>query len=195
VSREIKSSVPEDSEVVIGIQNGSKDTLNRLYKSYYPMILQLILANSGDEDDAKDIFQEAIIVLYNKVKSGNFELNSKLKTFIYSVCRRLWLKRLNQQKHNGGNVKDFEDYIPIEDNLEEHDEQDRKFKVMEQALGKLGEPCRTIIDDFYMKNKSMQDICDKFGYTNTDNAKNQKYKCLQRLKKLFFQAEVDRNEK
>lgn len=159
------------------------------------MILQLIVSNSGDEDDAKDIFQEAIIVLYNKVKSGNFELNSKLKTFIYSVCRRLWLKRLNQQKHNGGNVKDFEDYIPIEDNLEEHDEQDRKFKVMEKALGKLGEPCRTIIEDFYMKNKSMQDICDKFGYTNTDNAKNQKYKCLQRLKKLFFQAEVDRNEK
>lgn len=195
MSREIKSSVPEDSEVVIGILNGSKDTLNRLYKSYYPMILQLIVSNSGDEDDAKDIFQEAIIVLYNKVKSGNFELNSKLKTFIYSVCRRLWLKRLNQQKHNGGNVKDFEDYIPIEDNLEEHDEQDRKFKVMEKALGKLGEPCRTIIEDFYMKNKSMQDICDKFGYTNTDNAKNQKYKCLQRLKKLFFQAEVDRNEK
>lgn len=195
MSREIKSSVPEDSEVVIGILNGSKDTLNRLYKSYYPMILQLIITNSGDEDDAKDIFQEAIIVLYNKVKSGNFELNSKLKTFIYSVCRRLWLKRLNQQKHNGGNVKDFEDYIPIEDSLEEHDEQDRKFKVMEKALAKLGEPCRTIIEDFYMKNKSMQDICEKFGYTNTDNAKNQKYKCLQRLKKLFFQAEVDRNEK
>lgn len=195
MSREIKSSVPEDSEVVVGILNGSKDTLNRLYKSYYPMILQLILSNSGDEDDAKDIFQEAIIVLYNKVKSGNFELNSKLKTFIYSVCRRLWLKRLSQQKHNGGNVKDFEDYIPIEEDLEEHDERDRKFKQMDKALEKLGEPCRTIIEDFYMKNRSMQDICDKFGYTNTDNAKNQKYKCLQRLKKLFFQIEVDRNEK
>lgn len=195
MSREIKSSVPEDSEVVIGILNGSKDTLNRLYKSYYPMILQLIVSNSGDEDDAKDIFQEAIIVLYNKVKSGNFELNSKLKTFIYSVCRRLWLKRLSQLKHSGGNVMDFEDHIPVEEDLEEHDEQDRKFKLMDQAMGKLGEPCRTIIEDFYMKNRSMQDICEKFGYTNTDNAKNQKYKCLQRLKKLFFQIEVDRNEK
>ncbi|HEY1006117.1 MAG TPA: sigma-70 family RNA polymerase sigma factor [Sphingobacteriaceae bacterium] len=195
MSREIKSSVPEDSEVVLGILNGSKDTLNRLYKSYYPMILQLIISNSGDEDYAKDIFQEAIIVLYNKVKSGNFELNSKLKTFIYSVCRRLWLKRLSQLKHSGGNVMDFEDHIPVEEDLEEYDEQDRKFKLMDQAMGKLGEPCRTIIEDFYMKNRSMQDICEKFGYTNTDNAKNQKYKCLQRLKKLFFQIEVERNEK
>ena len=97
MSKEIKSAVPADSEVVFGILNDSKHTLNQLYKSYFPMILQFILSNNGDEDDAKDIFQESIIVLYNKVKSGNFELTSKLKTFIYSVCRRLWLKRLNQK--------------------------------------------------------------------------------------------------
>jgi len=52
------------------------------------MILQLIINNNGDEDDAKDIYQEAIIVLYNKIKSGKFELSSKLKTYIYSVCRQ-----------------------------------------------------------------------------------------------------------
>lgn len=189
MSREVKSSVPTDSEVILGILNGSKDTLNRLYKSYFPMILQMIVSNNGNEDDAKDIFQEAVIVLYNKVKSGNFELNSKLKTFIYSVCRRLWLKRLSQQKHNGGSLRDFEDFIPVDDDLGEHEEMDRKFKQMDRALDKLGEPCKTIIVDFYMNNKSMQDICEKFGYTNTDNAKTQKYKCLQRLKKLFFQTE------
>ena len=59
---------------------------------------------------------------------------------------------------------------------------------MKKALENLGEPCKTIIQDFYIHNLSMQDICEKFGYTNTDNAKTQKYKCLQRLKKLFFQS-------
>ncbi|HEY1024383.1 MAG TPA: sigma-70 family RNA polymerase sigma factor [Sphingobacteriaceae bacterium] len=188
MSREIKSSGPADSEVIFGILNGSKETLNRLYKSYFPMILQMIVSNNGNEDDAKDIFQEAVIVLYSKVKSGNFELNSKLKTFIYSVCRRLWLKRLSQRKHNGGDIKDFEDFIPIEEDLEHHEELDRKFKQMDKALNRLGEPCKTIIVDFYINNRSMQEICEKFGYTNTDNAKTQKYKCLQRLKKLFFQG-------
>ncbi|MNR59372.1 hypothetical protein D3C85_1806190 [compost metagenome] len=57
---------------------------------------------------------------------------------------------------------------------------------MEHAMSLLGEPCKTILHDFYIQNRSMQDICEKFGYTNTDNAKTQKYKCLQRLKKLFF---------
>ena len=152
------------------------------------MVLQLILTNNGDEDEAKDIFQESIIVLYNKIKSGNFELNSKLKTFIYSVSRRLWLKRLSLKSRNSSNIKDFEDVIPVESDLEQHIEKDIQFSRMEKALGELGEPCKTIIEDFYINHRSMQEICEKFGYTNADNAKNQKYKCLQRLKKLFFQG-------
>lgn len=188
MSRELKSSVPADNEIILGILNDSKASLNQLYKSHFPMALQLVLRNNGNEDDAKDVFQESVIVLYNKVKSGNFELNSKLNTFLYSVCRRLWLKRLKQQSRNAGNINDFEEFISVEEDLDRFEDQDLKFKQMNAALSLLGEPCRTIIDDFYMKNRSMQDICDKFGYTNTDNAKTQKYKCLQRLKKLFFQT-------
>jgi RNA polymerase sigma factor (sigma-70 family) len=188
VKKEIKSSGPADSEIILGILNDSKEILNRLYVTYFPMILQFVLNNNGNEDDAKDVFQESVIVLYNKVKSGNFELNSKLKTFIYSVCRRLWLKRLNVQSRTLRNIEDFSEFILVEDDLERHEEKDRQFAVMELALKQLGEPCKTIIEDYYMQNKSMQEICEKFGYTNSDNAKTQKYKCLQRLKKLFFQA-------
>lgn len=186
----IKRSVPADSEVIIGVLNGSKDILNQLYTAYFPMVLQLVMTNSGDEDDAKDVFQESVIVLYNKIKSGNFELSSKLKTFIYSVARRLWLKRLSQKSRNSGNIKDFEDVLPVEQDIDQHEIKDNQFKQMEQALGTLGEPCKTIIEDFYLNNSSMQDICEKFGYTNSDNAKTQKYKCLQRLKKIFFQGKM-----
>jgi len=153
------------------------------------MILQLVLNNNGNEDDAKDIFQESVIVLYNKVKSGSFELNSKLKTFIYSVCRRLWLKRLNQKSRNvSGDLIDLENVEAVDLDLAYHEEKDAQFQQMEKALQLLGEPCKTIIEDYYMQNRSMQDISEKFGYTNADNAKTQKYKCLQRLKKLFFQV-------
>ncbi len=188
VRKEIKSSVPADNEIILGILNDSKDILNRLYKTYFPMVLQLVLNNNGNEDDAKDVFQESVIVLYNKVKSGNFELNSKLKTFIYSVCRRLWLKRLNAQSRNVRNIEDFSEFIPVEDDMEKHEEKDRQFHMMEEALKQLGEPCKTIIEDYYLQSRSMQEISEKFGYTNADNAKTQKYKCLQRLKKIFFQS-------
>ena len=186
--KEVQSSVPADNEIILGILNDSKEILNRLYKNYFPMVLQLVLNNNGNEDDAKDVFQECVIVLYNKVKNGNFELNSKLKTFIYSVCRRLWLKRLNANSRNIRNIKDFSEFLPVEDDLEKHEEKDRQFNMMEQALIQLGEPCKTIIEDYYLQNRSMHEISEKFGYTNADNAKTQKYKCLQRLKKLFFQS-------
>ncbi|MCX2484341.1 RNA polymerase sigma factor [Pedobacter sp. MR2016-24] len=187
MSNKLSSSVPTDREVVLGILNNSEDALNRLYIGYFPMVLQFILNNNGDEDDAKDVYQEAIIVLYNKIKGGNFELSSKLKTYIYSVCRRIWLKKLSQASKKTNNISDFEDVIAVEVDVEYHEEKDLQFEKMGSALTNLGEPCKTIIQDFYINNLSMQEICEKFGYTNTDNAKTQKYKCLQRLKKLFFQ--------
>ncbi len=189
MSKAINTSAPTDSEVIFGILNDSESILKRLYVAYFPMVLQLIINNNGTADDAKDVYQEAIIVLYNKVKSGNFELSSKLKTFLYSVCRKLWLKRLNQMSRYGGDIKDFQDHLPVEEANDLHSERELEFSKMEGALKLLGEPCKTIIEDFYIHNLSMQDICERFGYTNADNAKTQKYKCLQRLKKLFFQQE------
>lgn len=188
MSIKLSSSVPTDREVVLGILNNSEEALNKLYLGYYPMVLQFILNNNGDEDDAKDVYQEAIIVLYNKIKSGNFELSSKLKTYLYSVSRRVWLKKLAQQSKKISNIADFEDVLIVEEDIEQHEQKDLQFDKMKISLESLGEPCKTIIEDFYIHNLSMQDICEKFGYTNSDNAKTQKYKCLQRLKKLFFQG-------
>lgn len=188
MSNKLSSSVPTDREVVLGILNNSEEALNKLYTGYFPMVLQFILNNNGDEDDAKDVYQEGIIVLYNKIKSGDFELSSKLKTYIYSVCRRIWLKKLSQRSRKSNDLSDFEDVMAIEVDLEQHEEKELQFEKMQSALTQLGEPCKTIIQDFYIHNLSMQDICEKFGYTNTDNVKTQKYKCLQRLKKLFFQS-------
>jgi RNA polymerase sigma factor (sigma-70 family) len=189
VSKALNSSTPTDSEVVFGILNDSENILKRVYVAYFPMVLQLIINNNGTADDAKDVYQEAIIVLYNKIKSGKFELSSKLKTFLYSVCRKLWLKRLSQLSRYGGDIKDFEDHMPMEEESDMHAGRELQFTKMEGALQLLGEPCKTIIEDFYIHNHSMQDICERFGYTNADNAKTQKYKCLQRLKKLFFQQD------
>lgn len=187
MSKSLNSSFPTDREVILGILNNSEDVLNKLYKAYFAMVLQFILNNNGSEDDAKDVYQEGIIILYNKIKTGDFELSSKLKTYIYSVCRRIWLKKLAQNSKKAGNITDYEDVFVVEEDVEEHEEKDLQFVKMQSALDHLGEPCKTIIQDFYIHNLSMQDICEKFGYTNTDNAKTQKYKCLQRLKKIFFQ--------
>jgi RNA polymerase sigma factor (sigma-70 family) len=181
--------LPEfDDEILSALKRGDDKALNSLYRTYYPMVLHFIASNNGTEQEAKDIYQESVIVLYENLQLPNFELTCKIKTYIYSVCRRLWLKKLAEKSRYVGKIDDFESFIPFVKEDADIEEKDIQFKVMKQALEKLGEPCRTILEDFFIHNFTMQQITEKMGYTNTDNAKNQKYKCLMRLKKIFFSS-------
>ena len=176
----------KDEEVLKGLVSNDKMAIENIYKENYRLIQQLVVQNNGTEDDARDIFQEALIVLYQKVRSEEFTLNCQLRTYLYSVCRRMWLKRLQQKRIYDTPVEPYEERVAVEEDLDVHDQLDKQYGVMRSALGKIGEPCKSLLEAFYIHNKNMQEISSYFGYTNADNAKNQKYKCLMRLKKLFF---------
>jgi RNA polymerase sigma factor (sigma-70 family) len=168
-----------------GLAKNDKKAVETIYKDNYNLVQALVINNSGSSEDAKDIFQEAMIVLYEKVQSGTFELNCQIKTFVYSVSRRLWLKRLMQQSRF--NLSDgHEESVSVDEEMDEHEKRNTEFLMMERAMNGLGEPCKSLLEAFYLQKKSMQEIASSFGYTNSENAKNQKYKCLMRLKKLFF---------
>jgi RNA polymerase sigma factor (sigma-70 family) len=176
-----------EQQLLEGLAINDRKAIETIYKQHYNMVQALILSNSGEPDDARDIFQEAMIVLFEKVKSGSFELNCQLKTYLYSVCRRLWLKRLSQLQRNSVEVEGLMDTVPVEDEIERHEQRNLDFQIMEQSLNSLGEPCRSLLKAYYLEMKNMVEIAADFGYTNADNAKNQKYKCLMRLKKIFSQ--------
>jgi RNA polymerase sigma factor (sigma-70 family) len=176
-----------DELIVSEIRKKNQVALKELYKTHYPMIVHLVCSNSGSEQEAKDIYQEAVMAFYDRVQQPSFVLTCKIKTYLYAVCRRLWLKKLAEKKRFNGNIEDVETFLGIEDEMGELLEKEKRLTRMESLLNGLGEPCRSILEDFYIKDFSMEDISSKFGYTNADNAKNQKYKCLQRLKKLFFE--------
>jgi len=150
------------------------------------MVQSFIINNNGSYDDARDIFQEAIITLYEKAKSESFVLTCQIKTYIYSVCRRLWLKRLQQMGRYVMQTDGLEETVSVEEDIDVHEKRNADFAMMDRALGSLGEPCKSLLQAYYMQKKDMTEIASEFGYTNADNAKNQKYKCLMRLKKLFF---------
>lgn len=169
-----------------GLVNNDSKAIETIYKENYNTIQSFILNNNGTYDDARDIFQEAMITLYEKAKSESFVLTCQIKTYIYSVCRRLWLKRLQQMGRYVTQSDGLEETVPVEDDLEMHEKRNADFAIMERALGSLGEPCKSLLEAFYIHKKGMTEISAEFGYTNADNAKNQKYKCLMRLKKLFF---------
>lgn len=179
---------PEHNEKILlqGLARNDKKAVETIYKDNYNIVQALIINNNGSVDDAKDVFQEAMIVLYEKARSGNFELNCLISTYLYSVSRRIWLKKLQQASRYAGDLNTTESLVPVEDDMEEHAKRDLEFGMMEKAILRLGEPCKSLLEAFYLQKKNMQDIAAGFGYTNAENAKTQKYKCLMRLKKIFF---------
>jgi len=163
-----------EQDLLEGLAQNDREAIETIYKQHYNMVQSMILGNSGYPDDARDIFQEAMIVLYEKVKTGSFELNSQLKTYLYSVCRRLWLKRLSQLQRNSVEVEGLMETVPVEDEIEKHEQLNLDFQIMDQSLNSLGEPCRSLLKAYYLEMKNMVEIAADFGYTNADNAKNQK---------------------
>lgn len=184
----------KEQELIRGLSLNDKKAIECIYKDNYSLIQNLITRNNGTEEDAKDVFQEAMIVLYEKAKTGTFELNCQLKTYLYAVSRRIWLKRLQVSSRYDLEFGDFDNTVYPEEDWETHEKRDQEFGMMEHALSELGEPCRSLLEAYYLKKESMQNISLRFGYTNADNAKNQKYKCLIRLRKLFF-AQYKNEEK
>ena len=185
------SLTPNDDALIAAIRSGDERALAHLYRLHWPMVSHFVLQNSGSEDDAQDVYQEGVMVFYEKVRDGSLELSCQIKTYLYAVCRRLWLKRLTSKSRFGVRLLDDEEHAPYlntgaEDDLLAAEEQDRRFATLGEALDRLGEPCRSLVEGFYLLDKSMQELTAAFGYTNADNAKNQKYKCLVRLKKLCF---------
>ena len=179
-------NISDEKALLEGIAREDRGTIERIYRENYNMIQGLVLNNSGSSDDAADIFQEIMIVLFEKSRSESFELSCQLKTFIYSIGRRLWLKRLQSNQRLYKTVESTEDIVSVEEDIEVHEKRQSEFLIMESAMGKIGEPCKSLLEAYYIQKKQMLQIAADFGYTNADNAKTQKYKCLVRLKKLFF---------
>jgi RNA polymerase sigma factor (sigma-70 family) len=181
----VKQEINEKA-LLQGLARNDKKCVETIYRENFNMVQSLIINNNGSADDAKDVFQEAMIVLYERVRSGSFELNCLIKTYVYSVCRRLWLKRLQQLNRYSPAIENIDATVAVDEEVEEHDRRNIEFEMMDKAISGLGEPCKSLLEAYYFQKRTMQEIAGNFGYTNADNAKNQKYKCLMRLKKIFF---------
>ena len=176
-----KMKAPQEDEQIWSLLKADyKSAFRQLYREHFRMVEYFITKNSGSLADAEDVFQDAMIVIFDKSRDTGFELSCALSTFIYSVARNIWLKRLRGSKREL-NINDCEEYLSLPEE-EEPNENENQLDKIKAAIETLGDNCRKILVLFYYQKKNMEQIAAELGYTNSDNAKNQKYKCLQQLK-------------
>ncbi len=175
--RVFKSNLQMDEkEIFERIQKGDEKALEFIYKKYYRMMTKLVITNSGTEEEALDVYQDALIVFWQKARSGNLVMTAKISTYIYSVCQNLWRKELDRKKRLSNEEKDSPQVMDM-------DSPERE-KIMAKCLNQLGDTCRKVLMYYYFDEMSMQEIAEKLGFANTDTAKTKKYKCKQKLDEL-----------
>jgi len=179
-----------EQELLAAMAAGRRDAAEQVYHAHYPTVTKWIMANGGAEADAEDIFQEAMVVLFGKSRSEAFRLTCRIGTYLFAVSKHLWFKRLRalqrQPRFLADDEADTATDRAYEDDISAHRERELHYEQLHAAMDRLGEPCSSLLKAFYHHDKSMQEIAADFGYTNPDNAKTQKYKCLTRLRKLFY---------
>lgn len=167
----------KDSVVLERLSKGDEKALDYLYKKHYRMMTKIVLSNSGTEQEAMDIYQDALLVLWQKAVRGNLVLTSKISTYLYSICMNLWRKELDRKSKLSNEVKDGEIY-------QNHDSEE-KVRIVRECIEELGDTCRKILTYHYFDGMSMPDIVKKMKFANTDTAKTKKYKCKKRLDNLI----------
>src|SRR6188474_784223 len=100
------SSIMDEKETFERICKGDEKTLEFLYKKYYRMMTKMVITNSGTEEEARDVYQDALIVFWQKATSGKLVMTSKISTYIYSICQNLWRKELDRKKRLSNEEKD-----------------------------------------------------------------------------------------
>lgn len=170
------SSIMNEKEIFERICKGDEKALEFLYQKYYRMMTKLVITNSGTEEEARDVYQDALIVFWQKATSGNLVLTSKMSTYIYSICQNLWRKELDRKKRLSNEEKDSSVTLDTEGPERE--------KILAKCIDQLGETCKKVLMYYYFEEMSMQDIAKKLGFANTDTAKTKKYKCKKKLDEL-----------
>ena len=172
-----------DDQILKGILRHDNLILQYIYKQYYYNINYFIRKNQGSEDDASDIFQEAIIIIYRKIKENDLVFEkSSFKGYLFSVCRLLWLKQLEKRRVEKEKLNDSLPYQEdlYDDNLNEIVIKNERYGLYQKHFGALSTDCQKLLQLFFEK-VSLKEIAMMMGYKSEKYAKKRKFKCKELL--------------
>ncbi len=172
-----------NQDYIKGLLHHDKKTLNAIYVNYASRIERHIISKGGSSDDAKDVFQDALMVIYKKAQSTDFQLTSQFYTYLFGTCRFIWDRKRKKKSNNTVTIDNAERYTTDSD-IEENIIKREQFNIYKQNFERLGDFCKQILQLFYTKT-SMTEIAEKLGLKNDHTARNRKYRCQKELEKLI----------
>ncbi|MFO7617501.1 MAG: sigma-70 family RNA polymerase sigma factor [Bacteroidales bacterium] len=182
----------DDNRVIEEIRAGNREALENIYTMYRKGFIQWTVNTWRiTQDEAVDLYQQSILAMYENIASGRLaSISGTIRTYLFAIGKN---KVHELQRYHGRILLSEDPWTGAreEDPGADPGNRERLIALSRACLDKLGEPCREILESFYYCRKSLDQIARSMGYKNEQTAKNQKYKCLLRLRELFV-AEVSK---
>ena len=162
-----------------GIKNRDEKIIQEVYNIFFPSIEKYILKNRGNLDDAYDVFQEGMQMLFREVTTKEFVIRTGLNNWLFMVCRNVWLKKLNKNAKIQVTSEADNDLISEEDTEGMMMDNERKQLYLKK-FQQLSDGCQKVLTLFFQKIK-MSEIAEKLNYKNANVVKKKKSECQKRL--------------
>ncbi|MFT6867476.1 MAG: RNA polymerase sigma factor (sigma-70 family) [Cyclobacteriaceae bacterium] len=169
-----------EEHLLVGLKSGDQKILKQVYESNYSAVEKMILKNSGTSDDAKDMFQDAMVIFYKNIQKSDFVLSSSIKTYLYAISWRLWMKKIREEKKL--TITHKEEYIDAFDFELVSKDPDATLNGVVELLKQHGKNCLEILTRFYFNNQSFDFIASELGYASGQVVREQKYRCIKRVR-------------
>ena len=172
-----------DIEIISGLGgNDVTTTVEVLYAQYFKEIIELVRFMGGNDEDGADVFQEAVLVMIEKIREKRFRGDSSIKTFLFGIVRNLWLMELRTRERR---KKREEQYMTGEPSIQHSIGINKSGTDLNSIFDQLGDVCKRILIGFYYENKSMKILLEQFDFKNEQVLRNRKNNCMRKLKEML----------
>lgn len=177
-----------DSAIIQGIRLKKESVIRHLYREYFPCILSMVQQNKGIYEDAEDVFQDGMMILYKKCSEGDVSLSCSLKTYFYSICRNIWLQRLERTRK-----MEYRDPVEVNERSLMYNVRDQELKedylerlrYFQNHFLSLPNDCQQILLMFFDK-VPLKEIAEKMRLSGVKYVKSRKYVCKNMLRKKIL---------
>lgn len=180
-----RNNVQHNDYFLGGIRQNDSAVIEVIFDQFRPGIRRHIRQNGGTVEDADDIFMDALEVIYRQVKTDSLTLTCAFYTYLFEICKRLWLKKLRRKKFQSGVTIDDWPVSSMGEEPKIEMETMERYRLYQDKLLQLQEDCRKILDLYLVQHKSMNEIALIMGYAGEGYARKRKHLCKERLKELI----------
>ena len=166
-----------------GLSTKNEKVILEIYKIVFPKVVRFVVNNSGQQSDAEDTFQNALLQLAVRYKKEPFEIKTSFEAYLFTVCKNLWRRELNKSKKwvTNDNIVQLQSK---EEDLALGTLEQERWELFAEHLKTISENCRKVLQLFFNK-VSYGDIVEKMGYNSETVVRQRVFKCKTKLTEMI----------